>query len=45
MSIRPLRRRVTHVEHVVEATVDEGVLRLKLVVFLRAVFACRRPGT
>src|SRR5271167_2762024 len=43
-SIGPLGRRIPLVEHVVDAALDEGVLRLKLVLFLHAVFARRRAG-
>ena len=41
-SVPPLGRRISLVEYVVDAAVDEGVLWLKLVVLIHAVFACRR---
>src|SRR5271157_125299 len=42
-SVRSLGRRISLVEYVVDAAVDQRVLWLKLVVVLRAVLACRRP--
>src|SRR5271166_306202 len=42
-SIRSLGRRISLVECIIDATVDQRVLRLKLVVVLGAVLAGRRP--
>ena len=43
-SVRSLGRRISLVEYVIDAAVDQRVLWVKLVVVLRAVLACRRPG-
>ena len=40
-SVWPLGRRISLVKYVVDAAIDEGVLRLKLVVLILAVFAIR----
>ena len=44
-SVRPLGRGISLVEYVVDATIDEGVRGLKLVVGIEAVFACSVNGT
>ena len=40
-SVWPLGRRISLVKYVVDPAIDEGVLRLKLVVLIHAVFAIR----
>src|SRR5271166_3240882 len=42
-SERSFGRRISLVEYIIDAAVDQRVLGLKLVVVLRAVLACRRP--
>jgi hypothetical protein len=41
-SVWPLGRRISLVKYVVDPAIDEGVLWLKLVVVIHAVFAIRR---
>jgi hypothetical protein len=42
-SVRSLGRRISLVEYIINAAIDQRVLWLKLVVVFRAVLACRRP--